>query len=79
MKVLVRGHEVDILVTHFVQVKPNPHTWDSDLDFYGYTECEWEFTEPDQAFWKGYMGDWEAFCEEITEKAIEACLEEAKK
>lgn len=32
-------------VTHYLNVKPNHYTWDSDLDFYGYTEVEYKLVD----------------------------------
>lgn len=33
---------VDVVVTSFVSVKPNSSTWDSDWDYYGYEELEFD-------------------------------------
>ena len=33
-------------VTSFVEVKGNPNTWDSDLDYHGYVEVEYELYSP---------------------------------
>lgn len=34
-----------IVVEHYVNVKPNPYTWDSDLDYYGYVEIEYRLVD----------------------------------
>lgn len=40
---LISDEEIDcyILVQHYVKVKPNYSTWDSDWDYYGYEEIEY--------------------------------------
>jgi hypothetical protein len=30
-----------ILVQHYLKVPPDPYTWDSDWDYYGYEEIEY--------------------------------------
>ena len=30
--------EVDVVITHFHHQEPNYNTWDSDWDYYGFTE-----------------------------------------
>jgi len=42
-----RYFEITVRPTHINVVQGNPHTWDSDMDFYGYTEVEyeWEFVK----------------------------------
>jgi hypothetical protein len=40
-------------VSHFYHQKPNYSTWDSDVDYYGYTECEWSILDR-----KGYPAPW---------------------
>lgn len=32
-------------VIHYLNVAPNPHTWDSDFDYYGYTEIEYQLVD----------------------------------
>lgn len=34
-----------IIVEHYVNVKPNPYTWESDLDYYGYVEIEYRLVD----------------------------------
>lgn len=34
--------EVEVKVTHFHVHQGNPSTWDSDWDYYGYTELEYD-------------------------------------
>lgn len=40
---LISDEEIDcyILVQHYIKVKPNYSTWDSDWDYYGYEEIEY--------------------------------------
>lgn len=55
-------------VTYCVQVKGDRNTWDSDMDFYGYSECEYEVLDR-----KGYRAKWlekKAFHNEDAEEAI---------
>lgn len=40
-------------ISHYVSVAGNPYTWDSDMDYYGYTEMEWEVLDR-----KGYEAKW---------------------
>jgi hypothetical protein len=52
----IAGIPCTIRVTHmFVQPphRGSPHTCDSDMDFYGYTECEFDVLDR-----KGYPADW---------------------
>lgn len=40
---LISDEEIDcyILVQHYIKVKPDYSTWDSDWDYYGYEEIEY--------------------------------------
>lgn len=66
----VEGIPCLIGVTHFYKQKGDSNTWDSDLDYYGYTECEYEILDR-----KGYRAKWldskkinhEEVCEAIEE------------
>jgi hypothetical protein len=40
-------HEAIAQVDTFVDVPGNPGSWDSDMDFYGYTEIEWHLIDPE--------------------------------
>ena len=56
VKATVCGIPCAVIVTHFIQVPPWPgdaHTAPSDLDYYGYTEVEWELYDR-----KGYRAEW---------------------
>lgn len=35
-------YELQVEITHCKVVPPNPNTWDSDWDYYGYQEMEFE-------------------------------------
>lgn len=37
--------EVDVEITHFEHQDPDYNTWDSDVDYYGYTEVEFDIIE----------------------------------
>lgn len=57
-------------VNHYLKVPPNPYTWDSDLDYYGYEEIEYtlvdsegnqlniEVDEDTDEYIKGKIRDW---------------------
>jgi hypothetical protein len=34
-----------IIVEHYVNVKPDPYTWDSDWDYYGYEEIDYTLVD----------------------------------
>lgn len=34
-----------VQVLHYLKVKGDPYTWDSDLDYYGYEEIEYELQD----------------------------------
>lgn len=36
---------VRVVIDYFVSVPPNHSCWDSDMDYYGYTECEWHLED----------------------------------
>lgn len=36
----LHGHTIEVVVTSCVDVKPDYSTWDSDDDYYGYRELE---------------------------------------
>jgi hypothetical protein len=40
-------------IGYYNKVKGNPYTWDSDMDYYGYEEMEWEVLDR-----KGYSAKW---------------------
>ena len=37
--------EVDVGITHFYHQEPNYNTWDSDSDYYGFTEVDFDIVE----------------------------------
>ena len=49
----VHGIPCLIGVTSYTCVKGDSSTWASDLDYYGYTECDWEILDR-----KGYVAEW---------------------
>ena len=55
------GLPCKIGIIYYNKVNPNPSTWDSDWDYYGYTECEWELLDR-----KGYRAKWMDY--KLTEK-----------
>lgn len=40
--VCIEQYELEVEITSCVSVAPNHSTWDSDLDYYGYREMEFE-------------------------------------
>lgn len=40
--VCIDQYELQVEITRCLVVPPNPHTWDSDYDYYGYQEMEFE-------------------------------------
>jgi len=48
----VCGIPAQIGVVHFMEVKPS-FRGDSDLDYYGYSECDWDVLDR-----KGYKAPW---------------------
>ena len=42
-----------VKVIHYYHQEPDYGTWDSDMDFYGYTECDYEIYDR-----KGYRAKW---------------------
>ena len=40
--VCFENYELQVEVTRCLVVPPNPATWDSDLDYYGYSEMEFD-------------------------------------
>lgn len=53
LETYVSGIPCLIGVHNFLSVPGNPSTWDSDWDYYGYTEMDWEILDR-----KGYKADW---------------------
>ena len=49
----IEGIPCLIGVTHYFKQRGNPLTWSSDLDYYGYTECEYVILDR-----KGYRAKW---------------------
>lgn len=49
----VAGIPCQIRINDFVHVKPDPTTWASADDFYGYTEIDWDVLDR-----KGYEAGW---------------------
>ncbi len=49
----VSGIPCLIGVMSYNRQEPNYTTWDSDSDYYGFTECEWEVLDR-----KGYVANW---------------------
>ena len=68
----IAGIPCNIDVTHYTVVKPNYNTWDSDLDYYGYTE--FEFVVYDR---KGYRAAWLA--KKLTDDDLERIENEYRK
>ena len=33
---------ITVTITDYVRVEPNSSTWDSDIDYYGYEELNWD-------------------------------------
>lgn len=68
----IAGIPCQIGVTHFFCQPPHrgsAHTCDSDWDFYGYTECDFDVLDR-----KGYPADWLA--KKMTDKDEERIKEE---
>lgn len=42
MIVSFQGQDIPVKILHFYIQPPNPYCWESDMDFYGYTELEYE-------------------------------------
>jgi hypothetical protein len=49
----IAGIPCQLKVTHFYQQAPCYNTWDSDADFYGYTEINYDVLDR-----KGYPAPW---------------------
>ena len=49
----VKGIPAQLGVTHFVDQPADPTSWDSDWDYYGYTEVEMDLLDR-----KGYPAAW---------------------
>ncbi len=49
----VQGIPCLIGIGYYTKVAGNPNTWDSDLDYYGYEEMEWDVLDR-----KGYSASW---------------------
>ena len=49
----ISGIPCQIGISNYVSVAGNPYTWDSDADYYGYTEMEWDVLDR-----KGYHASW---------------------
>lgn len=49
----VHGIPCTIAVLEYHVQPGNPYTWDSDVDYYGYTESSWQILDR-----KGYSAEW---------------------
>lgn len=49
----VKGIPAQLGITHFVDQPADPNCWDSDWDYYGYTEVEMDLLDR-----KGYPAAW---------------------
>ena len=49
----VCGIPCGVVVERFIDVPPNPNSWDSPDDYYGYIEIEWFLIDR-----KGYKANW---------------------
>lgn len=45
IQITYNNETLDIIVTHLLKVPPDPDTWSSDWDYYGYEELDWEFVD----------------------------------
>lgn len=77
------GYDLVVKVHSFTDVKPNHSTWDSDWDYYGYSEIEFEViagTETDEdgnetEITKGQLADVQEEHSELIEEKLWAKLE----
>lgn len=62
------NHEVslNVTVTHYWHQDPDPATWASDMDYYGYTEIEYEVEPVDG------IPEEELYSDAVTEAVIKA-------
>ena len=51
--VCIKQYELEVEITSCVSVAPNHSSWDSDWDYYGYTEVEMDLLDR-----KGYPAAW---------------------
>ena len=49
----VAGIPCGVVVSHYEKVEGDKGTWASDVDYYGYTECDWFLVDR-----KGYRANW---------------------